>query len=488
MVTTMNIKLSTKLYWGFFVAPAILLLVISFYSIVSFSRMNQQVVTLYDDRIVPLKELKLVSDAYAVLVVDAVNKADQEIISMNAALESIDEAQQKIKLHWQSYRQTNLTSEEQEIVREVESLFVPVNLRITQLKQALETDEISQLDAYNGQLYTVIDPLTEKIQQLINLQLDVAAQERTKAQSVYSKTLLLFGLITLGSLVVASPIGYSFSQSITKTLKKTLQVVSESSIDIAIAAEQQERTASQQAVAINEITTTMNELSSSSKSTAEQAEFSVSDAKQALNLTENGSQAVEKNQEAMANLRDKVDDIGQQIIRLSEQTNQIGNISKLVSDLANQTNMLAFNAAVEAVRAGEHGKGFAVVAAEIRKLSDESQKSAQRINTLVTDIHNAINSTVLVTEEGSKTVVYGVEIAQKTASALMGISDAVNNVVLSHQQIYLNTQEQAIAIAQVLEAMNSINQGTNETANGLKITKTGLHKLNQLVFELQSSI
>ncbi|MGD1717232.1 methyl-accepting chemotaxis protein [Dapis sp. BLCC M172] len=93
--------------------------------------------------------------------------------------------------------------------------------------------------------------------------------------------------------------------------------------------------------------------------------------------------------------------MAQQITRLSEQTNQIGNISQLVGDLANQTNMLALNAAVEAVRAGEHGKGFGVVASEIRKLADESRKSAEKIYTLVADIQTSINSTVLATEAGT---------------------------------------------------------------------------------------
>jgi methyl-accepting chemotaxis protein len=484
----MNIKLSTKLYLGFFVTPAIIILGVTLYSMISIRQINQQVTTLYDDRIVPLKQLKLVSDAYAVLVVDAVNKAHEGITSTETALKSIEKASSEIEEHWQAYKQTNLTPEEQKLAREVEILFLPVNQTIRRLQQALETGEISQLEAYDGPLYEVIDPLTQKIQELINLQLDIAAQERADVQTVYSRIILFFGLIIFAAVFVASPIGYFFSKSITNTFKKTLQVVSESSIEIAAATEQQERTANQQASAVNETTTTMNELSTSSKSTAEQAESSVMDAKQALKLTENGSQAVEKTLEGMANLREKVDAIAQQIIRLSEQTNQIGTISKLVSDLANQTNMLALNAAVEAVRAGEHGKGFAVVAAEIRKLSDESQKSAQRINTLVIDIQSAINSTVIVTEEGTKTVLSGVEIAQMTASALMGVSDAVNNVVLNNQQISLNTQQQAIAISQVLEAMNSINQGSNETANGLNQTKTGLQKLNQVALELQSNL
>lgn len=106
----------------------------------------------------------------------------------------------------------------------------------------------------------------------------------------------------------------------------------------------------------------------------------------------------------MSTLKDKVNALAEQILHLSEQTQQIGGISELVGNLANQTNMLALNAAIEAARAGEHGKGFGVVAGEIRKLADQSKKSAEKINALVTDIPGAINTTVIVTDEGTKTV------------------------------------------------------------------------------------
>ena len=173
---------------------------------------------------------------------------------------------------------------------------------------------------------------------------------------------------------------------------------------------------------------------------------------------------------------------------MSEQTNQIGNISALVSDLASQTNMLALNAAVEAVRAGEHGKGFAVVASEIRKLADESRKSAERINALVADIQTAFNSTVMATEEGTKTVKSGVEIARETADAFSGVSDSVNNVVVNNQQISLNVKQQAIAVRQVVDAMNSLNTAAKETASGLSQTKVGIQKLNEAALELKSLI
>ncbi len=103
-------------------------------------------------------------------------------------------------------------------------------------------------------------------------------------------------------------------------------------------------------------------------------------------------------------LKENVGAIAQQIMRLNEQTNQIGNISSVVINLANQTNILALNAAVEAVRAGENAKGFNVLATEIRKLAAQSKKSAQKINNLVTDIKNALDYTVTVTHECTKTV------------------------------------------------------------------------------------
>jgi len=175
-------------------------------------------------------------------------------------------------------------------------------------------------------------------------------------------------------------------------------------------------------------------------------------------------------------------------MQLSEQTNQIGSISQLVSDIANRTNMLALNAAVEAVRAGEHGKGFAVLAAEIRKLADQSKQSAEKINGLVSQIQNSINTTVMVTDEGTKTVDSGMQIAQNTALAFAGVKESVNNVVMNNQQIALNIRQQSTAFEQVLSAMNAINQGARETSAGITQTRIGTQKLNEVTAELKELV
>jgi methyl-accepting chemotaxis protein len=150
----------------------------------------------------------------------------------------------------------------------------------------------------------------------------------------------------------------------------------------------------------------------------------------------------------------------------------------VVADIANQTNMLALNAAVEAARAGEQGKGFAVVASEIRKLADESKKSAERIYQLVSDVQAAMNSTVMVTDEGTKTANSSILLAQGTADAFNSVAEAVNSVFLNNQQIALSSKQQAVAVQQVVSAMNAINLGAKETSAGIAQVKTATNQVN----------
>lgn len=355
------------------------------------------------------------------------------------------------------------------------------------LKQAGKEQELRDL-VLSGKGKQIMDDIRIQLDAMNNIEDGLLIKRKKDAAHAEQ----LSTLVSLGGTSAAFVLGLlSFlfiTRKVIHPINQVANSIATSSTEIAVAIEQQERTASQQATSVHQTTTTMDELGASSRQSAEQAEVAAAGAQQVLTLTGEGTKAVGNTLHEMAELRERVAAIAEQILRLSEQTGQIGNISSLASDLANQTNMLALNAAVEAARAGDNGKGFAVVAGEIRKLAEQSKKSAEKIGTLVTDIQSAINSTVMVTDEGSKTVEQGVKTAEATAETFDSVADAISRVVLSSQQISLNAKQQAIAIQQVVDAMTALNQGAVQNASGISQIKVGTQKLNEAALDLQAVV
>lgn len=313
----------------------------------------------------------------------------------------------------------------------------------------------------------------------------------TPKKAVYSSidNFKLFALIvSILSLLIGLFMGVLILRSLVKTIQEMVGTVSSFSTQLSSTVVEQERMASQQSSSVQQTTTTMDELSVSSRQSAEQAESAAFGAKESLQRVEQGTDAVQRVLEEMNNLKQRVEEIAENAVHLGQQTNQIGNVSDVVISLANQTNMLALNAAIEAVRAGEHGKGFSVVASEIRKLADESGRSAQQITTLVKEIQTAIHLMVGVAEAGTKNVDLGVQISHDMAKIFADIAQSVEKIVDNSQAIALTYKQQAIATQQVTEAMSHLTQGANETAKGISQTKQGTQELNQVVFRLSETI
>jgi len=352
------------------------------------------------------------------------------------------------------------------------------------------------LEQMNIQVFTINRPVfnsaEKELQKVIKEnEAIVKAQKKAADQSVeQTQFWVLVGMF--GGSATAIILGVILSVAIAKPLDKAIRdivnrIISSSS-EIVATVEQQEAIASKQSAAVSQTTTTMDELGTSSKKAEEQANAVVKEANQALLLAKTGVLTVGQTVEDITLLKETVEAIGQKIQILSQQTIEIGNISLIVSELANQTNMLALNAAVEAVRASEQGKGFGVIATEIRRLADQSKQSAGKINTLVINIQTAINSTVIVMDEGNKRMEKGVKIAQQTAAAFEVVAKAIENIVTCNQQIALTAKQQALAIVQVVDAMNAINIGAKESAIGIRQTKLTTQNLNEVAFKLKAVV
>jgi len=399
-----------------------------------------------------------------------------------------------------------LLENNQEIVTSYENIWESVREFLTNLDTLIEddiqqnninnlVDKVNQLNNLNQDLIQLVNndgraeaieawkignglKLSDEIANLLETIRDrdeAIVRERVEEQKEALDNLRLVVWISTGlSLVLALGIGLWIISIIVERMNQQATAIATAANEIATTVEEQERVAMQQASSVNQTTTSMDQLGASSQQSAEQAQAASEGADRVLILASGNTLTQEQIASDNISLREKMKQVQRQIQRLSEHLSQISSITNAVSDLANQTNMLALNASVEAVRAGENGKGFGVVAAEIRKLADRSRQSAEKISALIMDIQNATNSTVTVTEEGTR--------------AVENIVGAINDVAVNIQQISLNTKQQALAIQQVVDAMNSLNRAAQESASGIAQTKVSTQQLNQTATDLQSMI
>lgn len=301
---------------------------------------------------------------------------------------------------------------------------------------------------------------------------------REQAESTQARALewvmgitLLFGLMVL--------LGWWYAHGLSRSLGQVATDLATSVAQMSATINAQERVIAQQATSVNETNATMEELGTSARQSAEQADVAVNGAQEAMQASQQGMDRVTETVQSMENTQGRMDVIGRQIQLLSEQTGQIRDITALVADFANETKMLAVNAAVEAVRAGEHGKGFSVLAVETRKLADESKRSVAQINDLVSKIQEVTRTTVQAVEEGGKSVQAGIVITRNTAESFDRLGETVGVASEGAQQISLNVRQQSVAIRQVVEAMRSINEGAKESKLGIAQVKTGIQSLHE---------
>ncbi|BFM39757.1 methyl-accepting chemotaxis protein [Synechocystis sp. LKSZ1] len=307
-----------------------------------------------------------------------------------------------------------------------------------------------------------------------------AKNDEQLAKSLETLSLLLSFAVVVGAFLVL--------RNLTNTLKQTSSELAASSTEIAASISEQDKVISQQAASVNQTTTTMEELGASSRQSAEQANTAAASAQQALELSNSAKESIQTTVQGIGVLKKNVSSIAEKIIHLSEQTSQITTVSELVADIANQTNILALNAAVEAARAGEQGKGFSVVAQEVRKLADQSKQSAEKISFLIREIQASINSTVMVTDEGSKKAIESIRLANSTVRAFQRIADAIQNISMNTQQIALSSKQQAVGVQQAVSAMNAINLGAREAASSVTQVRAATQELSESAQSLKEMV
>jgi len=285
---------------------------------------------------------------------------------------------------------------------------------------------------------------------------------------------------------------YAAMKTMTANLTEIITKISNTSTDVAAAACQLHSTSEQIATAAEEIdaqsvtaATAGEEMTATSGDIAQNCQMAAEGAKQASFAAQNGVDVVGNTVRVMSQIAEKVQQSSKTVENLGSQSDQIGNIIGTIEDIADQTNLLALNAAIEAARAGEQGRGFAVVADEVRALAERTTKATKEISEMIKVIQKETLDAVNAMEQGVKQVETGTAEASRSGDALQDILQQINNVTMQVHQIATAAEEQTATAAQISCNMLQITDGMHLTAQGAHQAATAATQLNSNADELQ---
>ncbi len=289
--------------------------------------------------------------------------------------------------------------------------------------------------------------------------------------------------------------GVEIERAQRKAMADILAQVRQAANDLSTAAAQiraatteQATGASQQSAAIAQTTTTVDEVKVLAEHSAARILEVDKSSQRALEVSQAGQEAVKDTISSMNLIKDRVGGIAENVLALSEQTQQIGEIISTVSEIASQSNMLALNASVEAARAGEHGKGFAVVASEVRSLAEQSRAATVQVKTIIAEIQKATNATVMATEEGNKGVDLGLQRVLQARASIESLAAAVSDNAQIARQVVSGGRQQQTGIDQIASAMQNINQATIQNLQSTRQAEAAAQTLSELAHKLASFV
>lgn len=260
--------------------------------------------------------------------------------------------------------------------------------------------------------------------------------------------------------------------------------IGDSTADILASVSRHTESAGLQSAAINQTSSTVNELRLSAEDTAQLASEVADRANDSLQVSGAATTAVTAIASAMEEIRERVDAIARDIVTLSDRTQQIGEITATVNGLSDRSKLLALNASIEAARAGEHGKGFAVVAEEVTKLAEQSKAATAQVEAILSDVETATNAAVLASQEGTKVVERGLELTESAGQGIRSLSETIQSSCDAAQQIAASAHQQSVGIEQIAQAMSHVNDGTTQFVEGAHQSQMAAEKLNELAGQL----
>lgn len=534
-----NLQIKQKMTLGLLV-PLILLVSICVLAVNMMGKIESGVTSIYNDRVVPLEDLKIIGDDYAVSVIDAVNKANAGMFSAAEASRAMTDSSVNISKKWNEYMATSLTEEESRLAQEANRLFGPANQQISRVVNKLNNMQASatgQLNDDIAPLYDVIDPISGKISELVSLQLRVAGEEKDRVDEIYSSSMNIFILLTLVAFIASILIGLWVTRAVMRPIDNIVTTLNKVRVDsdltvtfetfnddelgqistnlrlviehlrgilnsIALAANtvgdstvklseftqqtndrmhQQQSETEQTAAAMNQMTATVSEVAQSATNAADSA-------RDAENNATKGNDIVQQSVDSMTQLSKQIEQTSEVITHLASESQNIGSVLDVIKGIAEQTNLLALNAAIEAARAGEQGRGFAVVADEVRTLAQRTQESTQEIESMIDGLQKGVQEAVGAMKVGTEQVFDANEKAHMAGEALNEIVHSVDNISNMNTQIATAAEEQSSVAEDINRSIIAISDIAQTSTMAAQELTTSVGELNGLSESMREQV
>lgn len=525
-----------------FSVPLLLLVILGSQSYFSVRAMHKHIDTLYDERIVPLTELKLIADAYAVNVIDAVNKANAGVFTAEQAVQELQKAQLIIKEQWALYQAHSMQADEQELIRQTQQLFSAADSQIIAAIELISSKQgsvVRQLDSMDGPLYQTIDPISNQISALIQYQLDQSAVIDQQATTLYDAEVWGIWIITLLAFAGSAVAGYIVTQrilrqlgaepmqvvalvkeiaagrldlninldkaqpqsllyslkqmvdqliSVLKQVQQAGALVNQNSVTLEKNSHQASAQLNQQKNEVVSVSAAMNEMTTTVAAVAHNARQASLKAEFASQESVSSAKVMDQTLLAMQQLQQNILHSTQTVQSLSAESEQISQVIEVIRGIADQTNLLALNAAIEAARAGEQGRGFAVVADEVRTLASRTQQSTQAIQQIISTLLSGVDLSLQSMEKSRDEVQQVVALVNQSGNRLQQINQSAQLVWDMSSEIASAAEQQSVVAEDINKNVSYIHEGAEQSSVAAGAVLLSAEQLQQLSEELKQQI